>query len=302
MKRPKGTETSAFGTNGRINHDSSKFYNSKLYSTLEGKEVTDKTENKLPDEFVNKFILGNAENMKELPDNSIHLMITSPPYNVSKEYDDDLSLKEYLQLLENSFRETYRVLVNGGRACINVANLGRKPYIPLSDYISKMMIDIGYNMRGEIIWNKAASASPSTAWGSWLSAANPILRDIHEYILVFSKGDYNRILKEKKNTITKEQFMEWTKSIWTMNAESARRIGHPAPFPEELPSRLIQLYSFKDDIILDPFMGSGTTAASALKSDRKFVGYDISQEYIDLAEKRILPLIKQTKMKLPWIS
>jgi len=297
MKRPKGTETSAFGTNGRINHDSSKFYNSKLYSTLKVKEVTDKTENKLPDEFVNKFILGSAENMKELPDNSIHLMITSPPYNVSKVYDNDLSLKEYLQLLENSFKETYRVLVNGGRACINVANLGRKPYIPLSDYISQMMINIGYNMRGEIIWNKAASASPSTAWGSWQSAANPILRDIHEYILVFSKGDYNRISKGKKNTITKEQFMEWTKSIWTMNAESARRIGHPAPFPEELPTRLIQLYSFQDDIILDPFMGSGTTAVSAIKSDRKFVGYDISQEYIDLAVKRISPLLQQTKIK-----
>lgn len=296
MKRQKGTETSSFGTNGRINHDSTKFYNSKLYSTLEDKKVFDKTENKLPKEFINKLILGSAENMKELPNNSVHLMITSPPYNVSKEYDDDLSLYEYLELLEDSFKETYRVLVNGGRACINVANLGRKPYIPLSDYISKIMLDIGFNMRGEIIWNKAASASPSTAWGSWLSAANPILRDIHEYILVFSKGDYNRMSKGKHNTITKVQFMEWTKSIWTMNAESAKRIGHPAPFPEELPYRLIQLYSFKDDIILDPFIGSGTTAVSALKSDRKFVGYDISKEYIELAEKRIEPLIKQIKL------
>ncbi len=296
MKQLKGTETSAFGTSGRINHDSSKFYKSRLYSTLEGKEVTDKTENNLPDEYVNKFILGSAENMKELPDNSIHLMITSPPYNVTKEYDDDLSLKEYLRLLENSFKETYRVLVNGGRACINVANLGRKPYIPLSDYISKIMLDIGFNMRGEIIWNKAASASPSTAWGSWLSAANPILRDIHEYILVFSKGDYKREKGDKENSMTKEQFMEWTKSIWTMNAESARRIGHPAPFPEELPNRLIKLYSFKGDIILDPFMGSGTTAVTAIKSERKFVGYDISQVYINLAEKRISPLLNQTKM------
>jgi site-specific DNA-methyltransferase (adenine-specific) len=296
-KMKKGTTTSSFGTNGRINHDSSKFYNSKLYSMLEEKKVIDKTENKLPKKYLNKFIGGSAENMIELPNNSIHLMITSPPYNVSKEYDNDLSLKEYLQLLENSFKETYRVLVNGGRACINVANLGRKPYIPLSDYISKIMLDIGFNMRGEIIWNKAASASPSTAWGSWLSAANPILRDIHEYILVFSKGDYNRIGKGKYNTITKEQFMDWTKSIWTMNAERARRIGHPAPFPEELPYRLIQLYSFKDDIILDPFMGSGTTAVSAIKSERNFVGYDISQEYIDLAEKRISPLRKQTKIK-----
>ncbi|MGP1447964.1 MAG: DNA-methyltransferase [Candidatus Limimorpha sp.] len=296
MKRPKGTESSAFGTNGRINHDSSKFYNSKLYTELGDKKVLDKNENDFPDKLENTFILGSAENMKELPDNSVHLMITSPPYNVSKEYDEDLSLKEYLQLLENSLKETYRVLVNGGRACINVANLGRKPYIPLSDYISKMMIDIGFNMRGEIIWNKAASASPSTAWGSWQSAANPILRDIHEYILVFSKGDYKREKGIKENTISKEQFMEWTKSIWTMKAESARRIGHPAPFPEELPNRLIQLYSFKGDIILDPFMGSGTTAVSALKTDRKFVGYDISKEYIDLAKKRIESLLKQTKI------
>jgi modification methylase len=296
MKRTKGTETSAFGTNGRINHDSSKFYNSKLYTELADMQIHDKNENDFPYELENKFILGSAENMIELPDNSIHLMITSPPYNVSKEYDEDLSLKEYLQLLENSFKETYRVLVNGGRACINVANLGRKPYIPISDYISKIMKDIGFNMRGEIIWNKAASASPSTAWGSWLSAANPILRDIHEYILVFSKGEYKREKGKKENTITKEQFMDWTKSIWTMNAESARRIGHPAPFPEELPLRLIQLYSFKGDIILDPFMGSGTTAVSALKSDRKFVGYDINKEYIDLAMKRINPLISQTKL------
>lgn len=297
MKRSKGTETSSFGTNGRINHNSSKFYNSKLYKELNNKKIIDKSENQFPKELENKFILGSAENMKELPDKCVHLMITSPPYNVSKEYDKDLSLSEYLQFLENSFKETYRVLVNGGRACINIANLGRKPYIPLSDYISKIMIDIGFNMRGEIIWNKAASASPSTAWGSWQSAANPILRDIHEYILVFSKGDYKREKGVQENTISKEQFIEWTKSIWTMNAESAKKIGHPAPFPEELPYRLIQLYSFKGDIILDPFMGSGTTAVAAIKSERKFVGYDISKEYIDLAERRLKPFLEQTTIK-----
>lgn len=161
----KSTETSAFGTSGRINHNSEKFYNSKLYSELEEREknIVDSSINELPLQYINHIICGSAENMEEIPNNSIHLMITSPPYNVSKEYDDDLSLKGYLQLLENSFKETYRVLVNGGRACINVANLGRKPYIPLSDYISQMMIKIGFSMRGEIIWNKAASASPSTA-------------------------------------------------------------------------------------------------------------------------------------------
>jgi site-specific DNA-methyltransferase (adenine-specific) len=161
------------------------------------------------------------------------------------------------------------------------------------------MIEIGFNMRGEIIWNKAASASPSTAWGSWQSAANPILRDIHEYILIFSKGSYCRErTKEEKlknqNTITKEQFMEWTKSIWTMNAESARRIGHPAPFPEELPNRLIQLYSFTNDIILDPFMGSGTTAVTAIKTKRSYVGYDINGEYIKLANNRIKNTIQDS--------
>jgi len=293
MKIRKRTKTSAFGTNGRINHDSSKFYNSKLYSGFVDKRVFDKTENEFPNDLENKIIHGSAENMREIPDNSVQLMITSPPYNVSKEYDEDLSLKEYLQLLETVFRETFRVLVNGGRACVNVANLGRKPYIPLSDYVSQMMIDIGFKMRGEIIWNKGVSASASTAWGSWQSASNPILRDIHEYILIFSKGDYKREKEEKEDSITKEQFMEWTKSIWTMNAESARRIGHPAPFPEELPYRLIHLYSFKGDIVLDPFMGSGTTAVAAVRSERKFVGYEIFQEYIDLAEKRVKPLLER---------
>lgn len=287
MKRPNGTATSSFGTSGRVNHDSSKFYNSRMYASLKGENEIDKTENIIPDEFHNRIILGSAENMKEIPNNSVHLMVTSPPYNVTKDYDEDLSLCEYLTLLENSFKETYRVLVNGGRACINVANLGRKPYIPLSDYISEIMLKIGFNMRGEIIWNKAASASPSTAWGSWMSAANPILRDIHEYILVFSKGDYKRERENKVNTITKEEFMEWTKSIWVMKAESAKRIGHPAPFPEELPSRLIQLYTFKEDVVLDPFMGSGTTALAALKADRKYIGYEINQEYITISQKRV---------------
>lgn len=293
MKKKQSTATSAFGTNGRVNHDSSKFYDSKLYKELGEERIAEARDNDFPSAWENQIIASSAEHMDEIPDNSVHLMITSPPYNVSKEYDEDLSLQEYLQLLKNVFSETYRTLVSGGRACVNVANLGRKPYIPLSDYVSKMMIDIGFNMRGEIIWNKAASASPSTAWGSWQSAANPTLRDVHEYILVFSKGNYSRTKGEKENTITKEQFMEYTKSIWTMNAESAKRVGHPAPFPEELPYRLIQLYSFKGDIILDPFMGSGTTAIAAVKTERKFVGYDISTEYIALANKRIAPYLIQ---------
>lgn len=290
--KTEGTKTSSFGTNGRINHDSSKFYNSRLYKDLSCNRKFLKETNNFPEKYLNKIILGSCTNMKKIPDNSLHLMITSPPYNVSKEYDEDLSLKEYLELLRESFTEVYRVMVNGGRACINVANLGRKPYIPLSDYVSKIMIDIGFNMRGEIIWDKASSASPSTAWGSWLSAANPILRDIHEYILIFSKGEYKRDrakkeLQFKHNTMTKNQFMDWTKSIWVIKAESAKRIGHPAPFPLELPNRLIHLYSFTGDIILDPFMGSGTTAVAAVKAKRNFVGYEINEKYVNLANKRI---------------
>ena len=296
----KGSKTSSFGTTPRISHDSSQYYNSKLYSELPGDNGSPPVpDNPFPVEYENKIILGSSENMKEIPDNSLHLMVTSPPYNVTKEYDEDLSFKEYLQLLKNVFEETYRVLVSGGRACINVANLGRKPYIPLSDYISHMMIDIGYLMRGEIIWYKGAGAGVSMAWGSWQSASNPVLRDTHEYILVFSKGSFSRKRNEdRENTITRDQFMEWTKSVWIMNPESATKVGHPAPFPIELPYRLIQLYTFKGDIVLDPFMGSGTTAIAALKSDRKYIGYDIDQEYIKLAEERIAPHKLQLRMDI----
>ena len=290
----KGTKTSSFGTKGRVAHDSSKFYNSKLYKEIKNNN-SDIIVNEFPNELLNTIIASSCENMKDIPNNSLHLMITSPPYNVSKEYDNDLSLNEYLNLLKNCFTETYRVLVDGGRACINIANIGRKPYIPLSDYVSKIMIEIGFNMRGEIIWNKSAGAGISTAWGSFQSASNPILRDVHEYILIFSKGNYkrerNKEEKElRKDNITKEEFIEWTKSVWTMNTESAKRIGHPAPFPEELPNRLIKLFSFTNDIVIDPFMGSGTTAIAAIKNNRNFVGYEINEEYINLANNRILNL------------
>lgn len=288
----KGTKTSSFGTKGRVAHDSSKFYNSKLYKEIKNNN-SDIIVNEFPNEFLNTIIDSSCENMKDIPNNSLHLMITSPPYNVSKEYDNDLSLNEYLNLLKNCFTETYRVLVDGGRACINIANIGRKPYIPLSDYVSKIMIEIGFNMRGEIIWNKSAGAGISTAWGSFQSASNPILRDVHEYILIFSKGNYKRERDKeekelRKDNITKEEFIEWTKSVWTMNTESAKRIGHPAPFPEELPNRLIKLFSFTNDIVIDPFMGSGTTAIAAIKNNRNFVGYEINKEYINLANNRIL--------------
>lgn len=287
-KSKKGTQTSSFGSPGRINHDASRFYNSKLYENLPEEKIGDYLENKIPDHSRNTIFCKTAEHMDDLPDNCLHLMVTSPPYNVGKDYDEDFTLAEYLSLLKQVWQETYRVLVPGGRACINIANLGRKPYIPLHAFIINDMLDIGFFMRGEIIWNKAASASPSTAWGSWLSAANPTLRDIHEYILVFSKKTFGRKNPEnRENSIARDEFLDFTKSIWTFPAESAKKIGHPAPFPIELPYRLIQLYTFENEVVLDPFMGSGQTALAALKTNRQYVGYDIDQNYIELAEKRI---------------
>lgn len=286
--KKRGTKTSSFGAPGRINHDSSKFYNSKLYKEQNmPKKNIEYNENPINPENLNKIYCKSSECMDDIPDCSIHLMVTSPPYNVKKEYDEDLSLEEYRALLRGVFEETYKKLVTGGRACINIANLGRKPYIPLHSYIIEDMIDIGFLMRGEIIWNKASSASPSTAWGSWLSAANPVLRDIHEYIMVFSKDSFSRKRHNKTNTIKKEDFLEWTKSVWTFPAVSARSVGHPAPFPEELPHRLIQLYTFKDEVVLDPFCGSGTTCIAALKAERNYIGYEIEQTYVDLAKDRI---------------
>jgi len=282
-----GTRTSAFGSPGRVNHDSTPFYASKLYEGLPKEEIVDYVENPVPPEFLDKIFCKSSEKMEEIPDNSIHLMVTSPPYNVGKEYDENLTLNEYREFLRKVWSEVKRVLVPGGRACINIANLGRKPYIPLHVFIVEDMLDLGFLMRGEIIWNKGASGSPSTAWGSWLSAKNPVLRDVHEYILVFSKGMFSRGNLRRKSTISKEEFLEFTKSVWTLPAEPATKIGHPAPFPVELPYRLIQLYTFEGEIVLDPFMGSGQTAIAAVKTRRHYVGYDINEEYTKLAERRI---------------
>ena len=226
--------------------------------------------------------------MDELPERSIHLLVTSPPYNVRKEYDADLTLEEYRHLLRNVFSEAHKKLVAGGRACVNLANLGRKPYIALHSCIIQDMLEIGYLMRGEIIWNKASSASPSTAWGTWRSAANPVLRDVHEYVLIFSKERFDRQkVPGRVNTISRDDFLEYTKSVWTFPAESARRVGHPAPFPIELPYRLIQMYTFRDEVVLDPFCGSGTSCLAAIKAGRHYVGYENAPDYVKLAEKRI---------------
>jgi DNA modification methylase len=287
-KGRRGTQTSSFGSPGRISHDSTAFYLSKLYENMPEEQEIEYLENPIELQFLDRVLCKSSENMDELPDNSIHLMVTSPPYNVGKDYDEALTLEEYREFLKRVWGEVHRVLVPGGRACVNVANLGRKPYIPLHAFIVEDMLDLGFLMRGEIIWDKGSSAGSSTAWGSWLSPSNPALRDVHEYILVFSKGAFRREnTNDRKSTVSRDEFLEFTKSVWEFPSESAVRIGHPAPFPVELPYRLIQLYTFQGEVVLDPFMGSGQTAMAAMKTDRNYIGYEIDEEYVKLAERRI---------------
>jgi site-specific DNA-methyltransferase (adenine-specific) len=283
----KRTKTSSFGSPGRISHDSKSFYGARLYQGLRRGEASKYIENKVGEKCLDKVICRSSEKMEDLPDSSIHLMVTSPPYNVGKDYDRDLTLDEYREFMKRVWVETRRVLVPGGRCCINVANLGRRPYIPLHTFVIEDMLELGFLMRGEIIWAKDASSSPSTAWGSWLSASNPTLRDTHEYILVFSKDTFSRDRAGKNSTITRDEFLGFTKSVWRFDAEPARKVGHPAPFPVELPYRCIQLYTFEGDVVLDPFMGSGQTGIAAVRTGRHYVGYEIDQSYVQLSERRI---------------
>ena len=235
----------------------------------------------------NLILNKSAEKMDELIDNCVSLTITSPPYNVGKLSDSDLSDDDYWILIEECFKEVYRVTESGGRLVINVANLGRKPYIPFSNMFTQIMLDLGFLMRGEIIWQKSKGANANFAWGSWLSASNPVIRDIHEYCLIFSKDGMSKGIKGK-STLEKEEFMDSTLSIWNINPARAKKIGHPAPYPIELVERFINLYSYEKDLILDPFIGSGTTAIAANNLNRDYIGYEISEEYCELANKRII--------------
>ena len=247
-----------------------------------------KTEIKKNNESTHKDLIFNksAEKMDDLIDNCVSLTVTSPPYNVGKLSDSDLSDDDYCKLIEQCFKEVYRVTESGGRLVINVANLGRKPYIPFSNMFTQIMLDLGFLMRGEIIWQKSKGANANFAWGSWLSASNPVIRDIHEYCLVFSKDGMSKGVKGV-STLEKEEFMDSTLSIWNINPARAKKIGHPAPFPIELAERFINLYSYEKDLVLDPFIGSGTTAIAAQKLNRHYVGYEINDEYCELAETRI---------------
>lgn len=278
------TETASFGAGKRESHDASAYYRRRMVRPVEvpvlGEPRTP------PAEILDTLHCMSSEDMSVIPDDTVALMVTSPPYNVGKEYDGDLSMGEYLDLLYSVLAETFRVLEPGGRVAVNVANLGRKPYIALNHRVAAMLEDIGFLLRGEIVWQKAQGAGGSCAWGSWQSAKNPTLRDIHEYVLVASKGSFGR-QRIGADTIERDEFLAATLSVWNIPSVSAKRIGHPAPFPVDLPRRLIDLYTFEGDLVLDPFIGSGSTAVAAVQSGRHYIGFDSEASYLELAETRI---------------
>lgn len=281
------TRTTSFGASRRESHDSSGFYDRRLVSI---DETRDKRVN--PSPHVDEIFLQSAEQMTQLPDASVSLMVTSPPYHVGKDYDSGTTFEEYLDLLTRVFTEVHRVLQPGGRAVVNVANLGRRPYVPLSHLVTSRMIEIGFFMRAEIIWQKAKGAAGNCAWGSWRSPSNPVVRDVHEYCLCFSKGRFDRVVRGVP-AISAEAFMESTLSIWNIPAESAKRVNHPAPFPVELPRRFIDLYTFDGELVLDPFMGSGTTAVAAVKTGRTYIGYETDADYVESARKRLAEVVAE---------
>jgi site-specific DNA-methyltransferase (adenine-specific) len=287
-----GTKTQRFGAGSRESHDSSPYYARNLWSAEVSTEATIEA-SAIRDVVVER----SAEVMEDLRDNCVALMVTSPPYHVGKDYDGSGTLDDYLDFLERVFTEVHRVLQPGGRAVVNVANLGRRPYIPLSHLVTARMLAIGFHMRAEVIWRKAKGASSNCAWGSWRSATNPVVRDVHEYCLCFSKGRFDRVARGT-STIPAEDFMDATLSVWDIPAESATRVGHPAPFPVELPQRFIELYTFAGELVLDPFLGSGSTAVAAVRSGRHYVGYEIDADYAAAARRRIAEEV--ARRPKPW--
>jgi site-specific DNA-methyltransferase (adenine-specific) len=259
-----------------------------------------------PPAVVDQLFCGDARAMTsgQVADRSVALLVTSPPYFTGKEYETDMasghvpaSYVDYLEMIHDVLAVSLTKLEPGGRMAINIANLGRKPYRSLSsDLISILQDDLGMLLRGEIIWQKARGAAGSCAWGSYRSPQNPVLRDVTERIVIASKGRFDRAVKRSvreargmphEATIETDDFLESTLDVWEMPAASATRVGHPAPFPVELPRRLIELYTYKGDLVLDPFIGSGTTALAAIATGRHYVGFDTEPSYIELAERRI---------------
>jgi site-specific DNA-methyltransferase (adenine-specific) len=297
--RPRrGTSTSAFGTSRRESHDASPFYERFTAPALSNDATV------APRKDLDRIFCASSAEMTDVEDASVALVVTSPPYFAGKEYETALgeghvpgSYAEYLEMLEAVFAECVRTLEPGGRIAVNVANLGRKPYRSLSSDIVWILQDrLRLLLRGEVVWVKAKGAGGSCAWGSFQRPANPVLRDLTERVVIASKGRFDRAQTAKQRfakglpseaSISRDEFMEATTDIWEIAPESASRVGHPAPFPVELPERLIHLYTYRGDLVLDPFMGSGTTAVAAVRTERHFAGYDTDPEYVERATARV---------------
>ncbi|MBW3615610.1 MAG: site-specific DNA-methyltransferase [Actinobacteria bacterium] len=302
-RRP--TRTSSFGVSRRESHDSSAFY-----ARFDAPVLSNDAEVR-PCSVADQLFCGDSRDMAKVPDKSVSLVTTSPPYHASKNYELDVnaghvpnSYVAYLKMLHDVFAECQRVLEPGGRIAVNVANLGRRPYRSLSKDVWVVLEALGFLPQGEVVWVKGKGASGSAAFGSFARASRPVLRDLTERILIASKGRFERAIPWRKrqelglpweSTISKEDFLAWTLDVWEMRPESARRVGHPAPFPLELPRRLIELYTYRGDVVLDPFMGSGSTAAAAAAADRRYVGFDTDSQYVALAERRVAKALAATK-------
>ncbi len=296
--RRRPTSTSNFGAGRRESHDASAFYDRFTAPAVSDDSVVQ------PCPVPDRIFTADARKMTDVPDACVALVVTSPPYFAGKAYEQEMGqghipgdYVEYLEMLRDVFSECARVLEPGGRIAVNVANLGRKPYRSLAaDVVTILQDDLALLPRGEVVWVKGKGATGSTAWGSFQSAANPVLRDLSERIVIASKGRFDRAVARPdrvkrglphENTISKEEFMEATLDVWNIAPESAKRVGHPAPFPVDLPARCIRLFTYVDDVVLDPFMGSGTTAVAAIRNDRRFIGFETDPTYVELAERRI---------------
>lgn len=293
-----GTKTAAFGAGRRESHDASAFY------ARFGTPVVSSDDDVVVCPLEKAIVAADSRDLGFVPDKCVALVVTSPPYFVGKEYEQSLgdghvpaSYVEYLEMLRDVFRECHRVLEPGGRIAVNVANLGRKPYRSLSaDVTTILQDDLGFLLRGEVLWVKGKGASGSCAWGSYASAANPVLRDVTERIVVASKGRFDRALSRREraqrglpceDTVRPEDFREWTLDTWYMAPESAKRVGHPAPFPLELPRRFVELYTYRGDTVLDPFGGAGQVALACEAADRNYVCVDVDPAYVELARRRV---------------
>ena len=299
--RREATATSAFGAGRRENHDASAFYARFTPPTISNDE--DVVEPVVRDEIWHGPAQEILAGSNRVADNSVALVVTSPPYFVGKSYEEAMGeghipedYESHLESLHEVFARCVAKLEPGGRIAVNVANLGRRPYRSQASDVLRIFEDLGLLVRGEIIWQKSLGLTGSTAWGSFQSAANPVLRDTTERIIVASKGRFDRALSRKiraqrglpsASTMSREAFMSYTTDVWSMPAESATRVGHPAPFPVALPRRLVELYTYEGDLILDPYMGSGTTAVAALRTGRSFVGCETDADYLTASKQRI---------------